>query len=106
MVPEGAEHHPSRSESRSLAALRAVETDRGCMGTGMQRPPPMRNRAQSGTDMPMCMRVYSIYGSGYPGVLASRGVAGRGFPYYFWPVVWYGSGDDSSSYLYDSSEVR
>ncbi|KAL0577776.1 hypothetical protein V5O48_004204 [Marasmius crinis-equi] len=27
------------------------------------------------------------YGSGYPGV-TGPGVAGRGFPYYFWPVIW------------------
>ncbi|KAJ7645166.1 hypothetical protein DFH06DRAFT_930790, partial [Mycena polygramma] len=29
------------------------------------------------------------YGSGYPGSY-SRGVGGRGFPFYFWPVVWGG----------------
>lgn len=51
------------------------------------------------------MRVYSIYGSGYPGVVP-HGVSGLGFPYYFWPVVWSGTGNDSSAYLYDSSEVR
>ncbi|KAJ6514259.1 hypothetical protein C8R47DRAFT_930777, partial [Mycena vitilis] len=41
------------------------------------------------------------YGSGYPG-LSSRGVAGRGFPFYFWPVSW-GSGtgySSNASYLY------
>ncbi|KAK1232626.1 hypothetical protein PQX77_004247 [Marasmius sp. AFHP31] len=27
------------------------------------------------------------YGSGYPGVTGA-GVAGRGFPFYFWPVTW------------------
>ncbi|KAF7288589.1 hypothetical protein MIND_01425500 [Mycena indigotica] len=27
------------------------------------------------------------YGSGYPGVY-SRGVGGRGFPFYFWPLAW------------------
>ncbi|KAK0202711.1 hypothetical protein DFS33DRAFT_1385080 [Desarmillaria ectypa] len=30
------------------------------------------------------------YGSGYPGT-SGRGVAGRGFPFYFWPVVWGGA---------------
>ncbi|KAJ7645137.1 hypothetical protein DFH06DRAFT_1425900 [Mycena polygramma] len=41
------------------------------------------------------------YGSGYPG-LSSRGVAGRGFPFYFWPISW-GSGtgySSNASYLY------
>ncbi len=52
------------------------------------------------------MRVYSIYGSGYPGVLAPRGVSGLGFPYYFWPVVWYDTGNNQSAYLFDSAEVR
>ncbi|KAJ7702681.1 hypothetical protein B0H17DRAFT_1157389 [Mycena rosella] len=27
------------------------------------------------------------YGSGYPGVY-TRGVSGRGFPFYFWPLAW------------------
>ncbi|CAK5272050.1 unnamed protein product [Mycena citricolor] len=42
------------------------------------------------------------YGSGYPGIY-SRGVAGRGFPFYFWPVVW-GSGagyTSENAYLHD-----
>lgn len=38
----------------------------------------------------------SQYGSGYPGI-TGRGTAGRGFPFYFWPVVWAGEGTD---YLY------
>jgi len=52
--------------------------------------------------------VHSIYGSGYPGVLVPRGVAGLGFPFFFWPVVWSGSesGNGSSAYLYDAAEVR
>ncbi|KAI9569798.1 hypothetical protein HD554DRAFT_449957 [Boletus coccyginus] len=29
------------------------------------------------------------YGSGYPGI-QGRGVAGRGFPFWFWPIVWIG----------------
>lgn len=31
--------------------------------------------------------VFSQYGSGYPGV-ASNGVEGRGFPFYFWLLAW------------------
>ncbi|KAG5653451.1 hypothetical protein H0H81_000340 [Sphagnurus paluster] len=31
------------------------------------------------------------YGSGYPGI-TGRGVAGRGFPFYFWPLAWGGAG--------------
>ncbi|KXN90331.1 hypothetical protein AN958_04364 [Leucoagaricus sp. SymC.cos] len=27
------------------------------------------------------------YGSGYPGI-PGRGVSGRGFPFYFWPITW------------------
>ncbi|KAF8137691.1 hypothetical protein EV363DRAFT_675516 [Boletus edulis] len=37
------------------------------------------------------------YGSGYPGVIG-RGVAGRGFPFWYWPVVW-GYGAPVGSYL-------
>ncbi|KAG6377300.1 hypothetical protein JVT61DRAFT_15088 [Boletus reticuloceps] len=37
------------------------------------------------------------YGSGYPGVMG-RGVAGRGFPFWYWPVVW-GYGAPVGSYL-------
>lgn len=32
------------------------------------------------------------YGSGYPGY-SGYGVTGRGFPFWFWPVVWGGSSD-------------
>ncbi|KAI8974802.1 hypothetical protein BD414DRAFT_497520 [Trametes punicea] len=40
------------------------------------------------------------YGSGYPGI-PGRGVAGRGFPFVFWPVVW-GSGlGYGAAYLHD-----
>ncbi|KAG1729564.1 hypothetical protein EDB19DRAFT_1938367 [Suillus lakei] len=38
------------------------------------------------------------YGSGYPGY-SSYGVAGRGFPFWFWPVVWGGS---ANQYLHGS----
>jgi len=41
----------------------------------------------------------STYGSGYPGI-AGRGVLGRGFPFWFWPVVW--GGVPVGSYLYAS----
>lgn len=40
-----------------------------------------------------------MYGSGYPGY-SGYGVAGRGFPFWFWPVVW---GGPSNQYL-DGSE--
>ncbi|KAJ8081454.1 hypothetical protein PM082_007299 [Marasmius tenuissimus] len=44
------------------------------------------------------------YGSGYPG-LTGRGVGGRGFPFYFWPVVWGGAAvGGTAGYLYASSE--
>ncbi|KAH8110027.1 hypothetical protein DFH11DRAFT_1805979 [Phellopilus nigrolimitatus] len=39
------------------------------------------------------------YGSGYPGVTGSRGVAGLGFPFYFWPVVW---GTGHPTYLHST----
>ncbi|EIN08255.1 hypothetical protein PUNSTDRAFT_68982 [Punctularia strigosozonata HHB-11173 SS5] len=39
------------------------------------------------------------YGSGYPG-LGNNGVAGRGFPFFFWPVVWGGAlGAGNAHYL-------
>jgi hypothetical protein len=46
-----------------------------------------------------------MYGSGYPGY-HSPGVAGLGFPFWFWPVIWGGTAtpDSHRKYLY-SSEV-
>jgi hypothetical protein len=41
------------------------------------------------------------YGSGYPGS-SGRGVYDRGFPFYFWPVVWGGDGNTNAAYLHDS----
>ncbi|KAF8348437.1 hypothetical protein F5887DRAFT_586979 [Amanita rubescens] len=38
----------------------------------------------------------SQYGSGYPNI-TGPGTTGRGFPFYFWPVVWAGNG---TGYLY------
>jgi hypothetical protein len=46
----------------------------------------------------------SIYGSGYPGVTVPHGVSGLGFPYYFWPIVWYDIGNDQNAYLFDPAE--
>ncbi|KAF9532163.1 hypothetical protein CPB83DRAFT_784913 [Crepidotus variabilis] len=44
------------------------------------------------------------YGSGYPGV-ASSGVAGRGFPFVFWPLAFGGAGGYGAyHYLHNSSE--
>ncbi|KAF9461712.1 hypothetical protein BDZ94DRAFT_1167334 [Collybia nuda] len=41
-----------------------------------------------------------IYGSGYPGV-TTRGVGGRGFPFYFWPLAWGGvAGVGAAAYLH------
>ncbi|EGO04088.1 hypothetical protein SERLA73DRAFT_175836 [Serpula lacrymans var. lacrymans S7.3] len=40
------------------------------------------------------------YGSGYPGI-SGRGVTGRGFPFWFWPVIWGGAGAGSGAYLVD-----
>ncbi|KAJ8697168.1 hypothetical protein PTI98_006966 [Pleurotus ostreatus] len=46
------------------------------------------------------------YGSGYPGV-AGRGVAGRGFPFYFWPVAWGGAaGVGAGAYLHSNEYGR
>ncbi|KAH9976919.1 hypothetical protein BJV74DRAFT_861721 [Russula compacta] len=47
----------------------------------------------------------SIYGSGYPGIGGyPYGVAGRGFPFFFWPVVWPGPAVGSSGYLHNTNE--
>ncbi|KAH9970187.1 hypothetical protein BGW80DRAFT_1332180 [Lactifluus volemus] len=43
----------------------------------------------------------SVYGSGYPGLIP-YGVSHHDFPFYFWPVVWWGNGTGASAYLYDS----
>lgn len=45
------------------------------------------------------------YGSGYPGFANQRGVAGLGFPFYFWPLVWGGAAFSGARYLNDN-EVR
>jgi hypothetical protein len=42
-----------------------------------------------------------MYGSGYPGYYGP-GVAGRGFPFWFWPVIWGGSASAGGDYLYDN----
>ncbi|KZT24819.1 hypothetical protein NEOLEDRAFT_1134485 [Neolentinus lepideus HHB14362 ss-1] len=39
------------------------------------------------------------YGSGYPGI-ASRGVAGLGFPFFFWPLTWGAGLGYGASYLH------
>ena len=44
------------------------------------------------------------YGSGYPGV-TGRGVAGRGFPFYFWPLAWGGIADVGTAAYLHSDEV-
>ncbi|KAL0573658.1 hypothetical protein V5O48_008304, partial [Marasmius crinis-equi] len=44
------------------------------------------------------------YGSGYPGVVGA-GVAGRGFPFYFWPVTWGGAaGVGTAAYLHNRND--
>ncbi|KAK7447381.1 hypothetical protein VKT23_014091 [Stygiomarasmius scandens] len=43
----------------------------------------------------------SNYGSGYPG-LGSGSVAGRGFPFFFWPIAWGGAaGAGSAAFLHN-----
>ena len=50
-------------------------------------------------------KLIRTYGSGYPG-LGGRGVTGRGFPFYFWPIAWGGlAGLGAAAYLH-STEVR
>jgi hypothetical protein len=45
------------------------------------------------------------YGSGYPGE-AGHGVAGRGFPFVFWPLAWGGAvGLGAAGAYLDSDEV-
>ena len=53
----------------------------------------------SGTDV--CGSTFRAYGSGYPGV-AGRGVAGRNFPFVFWPIAWAGAGVGGGAYLHNS----
>ncbi|KAJ7095841.1 hypothetical protein B0H15DRAFT_74909 [Mycena belliarum] len=43
------------------------------------------------------------YGSGYPG-LASGAVAGRGFPFYFWPLSFGVGGVGAGAYLHSNNE--
>ncbi|KAJ3835302.1 hypothetical protein F5878DRAFT_588318 [Lentinula raphanica] len=44
------------------------------------------------------------YGSGYPNNAGSLGVANRGFPFFFWPVVWGGTAGGTAAYLHDQNE--
>jgi hypothetical protein len=50
------------------------------------------------------MKLSRIYGSGYPG-LGSRSVAGRNFPFGYWPLVW-GVGVGSGIVYLRDDEVR
>ncbi|KAI0365780.1 hypothetical protein BV20DRAFT_972680 [Pilatotrama ljubarskyi] len=43
------------------------------------------------------------YGSGYPGA-SGLGVAGRGFPFVFWPVIWGGGLGYGAAYLHANHE--
>lgn len=46
--------------------------------------------------------IFRQYGSGYPGI-SGRGVAGRGFPFVFWPLAWGGlAGAGTAAYLHDT----
>ena len=46
--------------------------------------------------------IFRQYGSGYPGI-AGRGVAGRGFPFLFWPLAWGGvAGVGTAAYLHNT----
>ncbi|KAF8626499.1 hypothetical protein AX17_006552 [Amanita inopinata Kibby_2008] len=46
------------------------------------------------------------YGSGYPGMMG-RGTAGRGFPFYFWPIVWgTTTGAGTAGYLHSTEYDR
>ncbi|KAH9483897.1 hypothetical protein JR316_0003375 [Psilocybe cubensis] len=46
------------------------------------------------------------YGSGYPGE-TGRGVSGRGFPFFFWPLAWGGvAGVGTAAYLHNSEYGR
>ncbi|KIY74370.1 hypothetical protein CYLTODRAFT_484686 [Cylindrobasidium torrendii FP15055 ss-10] len=47
----------------------------------------------------------SQYGSGYPNQ-AGRGVDGRGFPFYFWPIGWGGLGFGGAAYLHTNQYGR
>ena len=45
-----------------------------------------------------------VYGSGYPDV-TGRGIEGRNFPFYFWPVTWTGVGGNGASVYMHTNEV-
>ncbi|EJF55422.1 hypothetical protein DICSQDRAFT_175932 [Dichomitus squalens LYAD-421 SS1] len=45
----------------------------------------------------------SYYGSGYPG-LSGLGVASRGFPFVYWPLIWGGGLGYGAAYLHDNHE--
>ncbi|KAI6112596.1 hypothetical protein F5141DRAFT_1108541 [Pisolithus sp. B1] len=44
------------------------------------------------------------YGSGYPGI-TGYGVSGRGFPFWFWPVVWSDAAAEIQPYLNGSEST-
>lgn len=75
-----------------------LEVDHGetCLVAGML------NFVFANAKMLIYAACFSAYGSGYPGT-ASRGVAGRGLPFYFWPVAWGGvAGVGGGAYLHNN----
>ncbi|KAF5330458.1 hypothetical protein D9619_005392 [Psilocybe cf. subviscida] len=48
----------------------------------------------------------STYGSGYPNGAIGRGVAGRPFPFFFWPLAWGGAAVGSAAYLHNTEYGR
>jgi hypothetical protein len=101
MALEEAGQHPSRSAGHSLGASQAAGTGIKSMETGMHLHVWFSNSA-----LPvLTLRRRSIYGSGYPDTVSARGVAGLGFPFFFWPVVWPGPEIGAGSYLHSSNEV-
>jgi hypothetical protein len=48
---------------------------------------------------------FRIYGSGYGVGYTGRGVFGRGFPFFYWPMIWGPGIGAGAAYLHDS-EVR
>jgi len=88
--------HPPFPQVNCLQDVHLVEAlDLRFMGTGVL----------SFAKMPLLIAHFFFfrqYGSGYPGV-AGRGVAGRGFPFVFWPLAWGGfAGAGTTAYLHNT----
>ena len=95
----------SRAGSSSRGALQEAHRDNKCMARG--ECGFLNRNIGRWSMMGLCMSC-RVYGSGYPG-FQDRGVVGRGFPFWFWPLIWGTLLTEvviEGAYLHEISEVN